>query len=178
MPSPTGGYRIYKNVWGSTQPSSELAGNAAQFIGVRFRPTVDIYILGARFFRDLADDGTHFAEVGLSAIPFTPKTMVKFYNRVAAPAGPDGWQSAYFRPRFAVSSGTLVSLRVHFAKNFIFYTPGLLASADYTVGDLTFPQNTASFFNPAYTFSLDLVLNNSNGGALFGIDPIYVRQKP
>lgn len=172
------GYVTYSLPLGAGAPGSYSADLNPITLGIRFRPLVDIYIIGCRFFRDNSDDGHHLAWLTHPDVDLSYRVTTKFFDNAAGAQGPGAWQNAYFRTRQAAKAGENWSLFVWFQKGRYWVQSGRMASGDVTIGDLIYPQNTATFYNGAYSYAADLRPQVSSGGAMWGIDPIYVRQKP
>lgn len=90
------------SIWDdSTTPTvPSVADTRAVSLGVRFRPLVDGYITGVRFYKGEANNGTHVGHLWTDA--GSPLASVTFSGETSS-----GWQQAMFGTPVPVSAGTV-----------------------------------------------------------------------
>ncbi len=158
----------------STQPTQDDAGDGgAVTLGVKFKPSVDGYIKGIRYYRSAANTGTHkgtlFDNSGtaLASVNFTDSGT--------------GWQTANFSSSVAVTAGTTY-VAAYYAPNghysadpYVFWQPMIntpLESSDtgsvYLYGD-GFP--TQSYLGANYYVDVVFVTSDDTPPSVASVTP-------
>jgi hypothetical protein len=164
--------RTYRSAWSDAEPSAFESDPATVLLALVFEAQVDGYILGAKFARDLSDEGQHVAflatgvgEAWSRAAPFT--------WRPATGSGFDRWESTYFRPRLRLLEGERCLIAVFFQTGKWSANDGGLVGAPLGNEFIQVPQDTSEDHTTFYTYLNDLNPNNTFGGNAYGVDCIF-----
>lgn len=99
-------------------------------LGVRFRPNVNGYITGIRFFKGPNNDGTHYGNLWSSG--GTKLAEVTFVNETES-----GWQEAHFSSPVAVVAGSMYMASYFSPSGNFSIEPGFFTDNGYPVGPTT-----------------------------------------
>lgn len=158
----TGPYSVF---WTSVPTIADSGDPSAVELGLRFTPTMDGSISGVRFFKSLANTGTHTGTLWNSS--GTRMAVATFTSETAS-----GWQSVSFANPVAVTAGQTYTVS--------YFTPGGRYSADFyywgyrgeTRGPLTvaggFGATPAGVYNSNGSFPID-----SYRGTNYFVDAIF-----
>ena len=134
------------SIWSSaTVPPTESASDSASVeLGVKFRAAESGYVSGIRFYKGLANTGTHVGNLWSST--GTNLGSVTFSGESAS-----GWQQALFASPIAVTAGTTYVASYH-APNGGYALAGGGLAADVVNGPLTALASGASGGNGVYLY--------------------------
>lgn len=166
--------KIYETFWGTNVPADNPADFSPVTVANRFIFHTDCWLIGARFYRDLSDDGEHM--VWLRDYPAGDIIRVGHFRRVAAAgSGADGWHTTYFPKRLKVNSEDLVDLNVWFQRGQYWRTLDVLnLGNDSNASGRIYMEEDNAFGNRngRFSYSADLTPNSTFGSSKYGIDPI------
>lgn len=171
---PHGGLpNVYQSLFGSTPPSTDSGERVQLVLGVQLTFAVAGRVVGARWFRDDGDDGQHWAVIR-SPDNSKLEQLAVFRQNAAGSLGANKWLNTYFRPIRRVAAGESIILDVFSEKGYWWYTPGLYASVDLVVGDITAPHHQAgTFFQGLYDYGNDVKTAFDGGGSAYGVDVLF-----
>ncbi|WP_322754733.1 DUF4082 domain-containing protein [Frankia sp. Cas3] len=142
--SPTGPFSLWSD---STVPGSVDAGDAnAAELGVQFIPSVNGQILGVRFYKSVANTGTHTGTLWSSS--GTALATATFTGESTT-----GWQEVHFSTPVTVTAGNTYVVSYHTNVGHYAATGGYFLSSGLTSGPLTAPSSGSSGGNGVYTYS-------------------------
>ncbi len=134
---------------------------------------VDGWIMGLKYFRDLADGLRH---VGYVTDPTdgTILGIVNFKQHVATGSGPGGWETAYLHPRISVNASEHRAVAVYFEGSYFYYDAGALASNGFSCGDVLTDQDGFPYDNMQFTYSGFITGFTDSSGSRYGIDLVFL----
>lgn len=168
-----GARQPYQTAWCGVDPATAGgAGAPVVLLGV-FSFGVDGWIMGLKYFRDLADG---FRHVGYVTDPTNGTILgaVNFKQHVASGSGPAGWETAYLHPRIHVSALDHRAVAVFFEGSYFYYDAGTLASGGFVCGDVLTDQDGWPYPNMQFTYSGFVTGFTATGGARYGIDLVFL----
>ena len=132
-------------------------------LGVTFRPSVDGYVTGIRFYKAATNTGTHTATLWSAA--GTPLATATFGGETAT-----GWQTASFAQPVALTAQTSYVVS-YYAPVGHYSVTGNFFATDYTNGPLTAPAGNNGVYatGPSETFPTSS-FNASN----YWVDPVFM----
>ncbi len=163
--SPTGPFSLWSD---STVPGSVDAGdtNAAE-LGVQFIPSVNGQILGVRFYKSLANTGTHTGTLWSSS--GTALATATFTGESTT-----GWQEVHFSTPVAVTAGNTYVVSYHTAVGHYAANGGYFLSSGLTSGPLTAPSSGSSGGNGVYAYSVASVFpTGTYNAANYWVDVVF-----
>jgi hypothetical protein len=164
--------KFYEFGWGGTAPTT-FGGSGAQVTLLSvYRFGHDGWIVGARYYRNQADDFRHFAWVSDPTNGDIHATLA-FKRKPASGSGVDGWQHAYFPRRVAVRQFDIWGLAVWFEGSDFYYDPGALSSNGFLSGHVETLQDGLPYPNMQFSYSSVFTGFASSSGSRYGIDVIF-----
>ncbi len=165
---------LYQTTWGANVPPNFQGQDTQVQLGQRLRFARAGWIVGARYFRNTGDGFEHLAF--LRVIPgFQIVRSATFLHKPATvPAGDDGWQHAYFRPRLRVEVGGEVVLCVYTTGG-IFYFESAGCAQQRTFGDIVLPASGENgLSNGVYAYSSMQPPASTFNANRYGIDVLFL----
>jgi hypothetical protein len=167
-----GYYKTYDSVWAGAVPGVNAGDTNPVTVANRFQSDVLCYLVGARYFRDLADGGSHLAIVRdnvtgaiIRAAPFRYKP--------ASGSGAEGWETTYFSPRVTVPAGGEIDLSVWFSAGQYSRLLDALAGSPIVNGHLTMQiDDPLGRRNGRYSYGTTLFADLTYRSSAYGIDPL------
>jgi len=163
----------YQTSWCGTDPGTAGGSGAPVVLLGVFSFAADGWIMGLKYFRDLADGFNH---VGYVTDPSTGIILAtaNFRNHPASGSGPDRWETAYLHPRLPVSALDKRTVGVYFGGSLFYYDAGALASNGFICGDVLTDQDGVPFPNMQFSYtSFDGGFSGSSGSR-YGIDLVFL----
>jgi hypothetical protein len=163
----------YGNSWCGVDPGTPGgAGAPVTLLGV-FSFQADGWIMGLKYFRDLADGSNH---IGFVTDPSNGTVLgaLRFPRRAAAGSGAGGWETAYLHPRIAVAQYDLRAVGVYFQDSYFWYDAGALASNGFVCGDVNTLQDGMPYPNHQYSYAGLLTGFSGSSGSRYGIDLVFL----
>lgn len=164
--------KVYEFGWGATAPSTFGGAGAPVTLLAALQFGIDGYIVGARYYRDLGDNGRHFAWISDPSSGDILSTL-SFRRRAPAGSGPDRWEHAYFARRVPVAQFDVRGLAIWFEASNFYYDAGALSSNGFVSDHVSTLQDGMPFPNMQFSYSgvFDGFLPSS--GSRYGIDVIF-----
>jgi hypothetical protein len=163
----------YQTAWCGSDPSTAGGSGApVTLLGV-FSFATDGWIVGVKYFRDLADDFNH---IGYVADPSTGLLLgvTKFKPHVAESSGPGGWETAYLHPRIPVEQFDLRSIGVYFGGSLFYYDAGALTGSGFICADVLTREDGDPYANMQFSYTgIDGGFSGSSGSR-YGIDLLFL----
>lgn len=163
----------YETSWCGVDPSTPGgAGAPVTLLGV-FSFQTDGWIMGVKYFRDLADDFNH---IGFVTDPANGDLLgcAKFRRHAASGSGPDRWETAYLHPRLSVSTGEQRAVGCYFGGSFFYYDAGALTSNGFVCANVNTLQDAMPYPNMQFSYSDILSGFTSSSGSRYGIDLVFL----
>jgi len=164
--------KVYEFGWGGDSPTRGDGAGAPVSLAGLFQFAANGFIVGARYYRDLADDFNHIAYV-LDPASGDVLSTLHFPRKPNTGSGPDGWQHAYFRKRIPVSEFDIRSMVVWFGGGYFYVDDGDLVDHGYVSGNVETLQTGLPYDNMQYTYNHDPVGFSTFNGARYGVDVIF-----
>jgi hypothetical protein len=168
-----GALQPYQTSWCGTDPStSGGAGAPVTLLGV-FSFAVDGWIMGLKYFRDLADNFNH---IGFVTDPSDGSLLgiTKFRRQTASGSGAGGWETSYLHPRIPVAALDKRTVAVFFQGSYFWYDAGALASNGFICNDVLTDQDNVPYPNMQFTYSAFMDGFMSSGGSRYGVDVVFL----
>jgi hypothetical protein len=163
----------YQTSWCGIDPSTAGGpGAPVALLGV-FTFGVDGWLMGCRYFRDLADDFNHFGYV-TNPSNGTLLGVTKFRRQTAAAAGPGNWESAYFHPRIPISASGKLAVSVYFGGSYFWYDAGVLSGGGFSCGNVVTDQDGMPYPNMQFNYANVFDSFGGSSGSRYGIDVIFL----
>jgi hypothetical protein len=154
-------------------PSIENDANSVE-LGIKFRSTQAGYITGIRFYKGLANTGTHTGYLWSTTNTTSPLATVIFTNETSS-----GWQQAIFNTPIAITANTTYVASYHTNTGYYAVTTNFFANSSVTNLPLIALQSGIDGLNGVYRYGtggiypsdsynasnywVDVVFNNSIG---------------
>lgn len=158
------------SIFGASVPKTTDAGSDGMVnLGVRFRARVDGFVLGVRFYKSLANTGSHTG--ALWSPSGTLMASGTFANETAS-----GWQELRFAAPVAISVGqTYVASYVapsgHYA-----YDPWTFSTGDIVAAPLTAPRSQTGAGNGVFEYGSQRFPTQSMLDVSYGVDVVFDNQ--
>lgn len=163
----------YQTSWCGTDPTTAGGSGPPVSLLSVFSFQSDGWIMGVKYFRDLADDFNH---LGFITDPTNGDLLraVRFHRHAASGSGPAGWESAYFHPRLPVAQFDQFAVGVFFGGSLFYYDAGALASNGFTCGDVNTLQDGMPYPNMQFSYTDWQSGFQPSSGSRYGIDLIFL----
>jgi hypothetical protein len=153
------------SIWGTAAPTvSDWNDPLPYELGVKFRSSVAGQVKGVRFYKSLANTGTHVGHLWSST--GTELGSVTFTEQTAS-----GWQEARFAAPVTIDVGTVYVASVHMPQGHYAATANLFSGA-VTVGPLTALADSESP-NGVYKAGASGFPDVNNGSPSYWIDVLF-----
>jgi len=159
----------YEFGWGATAPSTPGGSGSPVSLLSAFQFAADGYIVGARYFRDLADDFNHVAFI-TNPTDGTVLRCQPFPRRAASGSGAGAWETVYFARRFPVHQYDIWALGVWFGGSYFWYDAGALSSNGFVNAHVATLQDGLPYPNMQFSYSGVFDGFSSSSGSRYGID--------
>lgn len=163
----------YETSWCGGAPSTAGGSGApVTLLGV-FSFQSDGWIMGLKYYRDLADNFNH---IGFVTDPANGDVLgaLRFPRRAATGSGPAGWESAYLHPRIPVAQYDQRTVGIFFDGSYFYYDAGALTSNGFVCANVNTLQDGMPYPNMQFSYTSLLTGFTPSSGSRYGIDLIFL----
>lgn len=166
----------YQTFWGSTVPPNTATSTVTLTnFGIVYQFLVAGRLVGMRYARENRSSGFVMGQV-FSGTTGALERVTLFRQKTATAAGFDRWEHAYFHPWLPIAANAPKQIAIWCASMRMKLTTGGLNAASVTHGNIrALIDNTAGGApNGATTLDGCIACSTSSGGALYGIDVLFL----
>ena len=163
----------YQTSWCGSDPGTAGGSGAPVVLLGVFSFASDGWIMGLKYFRDLADSFNH---IGYVTDPSTGVILgtVNFKHHDADGSGPAGWETAYLHPRLRVSQFDYRAVAVFFGGSYFWYDAGSLTGSGFVCGDVLTRQDGDPYPNMQFSYTGFESGFSGSSGSRYGIDLVFL----
>jgi WD40 repeat protein len=160
------------SIWASTTTpaSAAVTDGLAIEIGVKFRPNVNGFICGIRFYKGNLNTGSHDGTLWSSS--GQQLATATFTNETAS-----GWQQVNFATPVAVTANTVYIASYH-SESYFALNEGYFTSAGVTNGPLYALRDGESGGNGVYRYGTRAFPTSTFGGNNYWVDVVFTTTSP
>jgi hypothetical protein len=165
-------HRTYGSVWNGAAPTGDPEDTATVVLAMRLRALQDGWVVGAKYLRNLANNGEHFAMLwNIEANQLLRLQLFPWHD--AEGSGPGNWEHCYFHKRLRLLEGEACTVAVWFQHGGYYRELGAL-SAGPMVGDgVEFVEDGELGSNGLYQYLNNLTPFYTFDSSAYGVDVLF-----